>query len=127
MHSRNDWSGGAHASWAIADPDGRAVGSLSLHHLDPAQGDGEVGYWIAPWARGRGFATSAVSLAVQFGFATLRLHRPGLQYALIQRRRPAAATHRPYLRSRHDVDDPRSVCNSARVIRTDQAPAVAAR
>jgi hypothetical protein len=32
----------------------------------------------------------------------------------------AAATHRLYLRSRHDVDDPRSVCILARVIRTDQ-------
>jgi RimJ/RimL family protein N-acetyltransferase len=76
MRSRNDWSDGAHASWAIADPEGRAVGSLSLHHLDPAQGDGEVGYWIVPWARGRGFATSAVHLA------TLRLHRLYLYHAV---------------------------------------------
>ena len=39
MRSRNDWTAGDHASWAVADPAGRLVGSVSVHRLDLDQGD----------------------------------------------------------------------------------------
>jgi RimJ/RimL family protein N-acetyltransferase len=36
---------------------------------------GEVGYLIGPWARGRGYASAALSALCDWGFAALRLHR----------------------------------------------------
>lgn len=58
MRSRNDWSVGDHASWAVAEPGGRLVGSVSVHKIDRDQRDAQMGYWIAPWARGQGYADS---------------------------------------------------------------------
>lgn len=82
MTRRNDWSDGSHASWAVADAAGALVGSVSLHKIDRAQGDAEVGYWIAPGARGRGRATSALSSAARYGFGELGLHRLFLFHAV---------------------------------------------
>jgi RimJ/RimL family protein N-acetyltransferase len=51
------WSVGG-ASYAIADPaTDRLLGAVGLTRL-PAQ-HGEIGYWVAPWARRRGVATAA--------------------------------------------------------------------
>lgn len=82
MRSRNDWTAGDHASWAVADPTGRLVGSVSVHRLDLDQGDAEVGYWVAPWARRQGYAVRAVLLATRFGFGRLGLHRMYLYHAV---------------------------------------------
>lgn len=82
MSGRNDWSGAQHASWAVADLADRLIGSVSLHKIDPDQQDAEVGYWIGPWARRRGHATEAVSLASRFAFASLGLHRVHLYHAV---------------------------------------------
>ena len=35
----------------------------------------EVGFWMAPWARGRGIMTDAVRLVCRWGFADLGLGR----------------------------------------------------
>jgi RimJ/RimL family protein N-acetyltransferase len=40
-----------------------------------AHARGEVGYWLAAWARGQGHATRAVSLICGWGFSALRLER----------------------------------------------------
>lgn len=40
------------------EPDGRLVGSAGVH-LRPGRLGPEVGYWIAPQARGRGYAAEA--------------------------------------------------------------------
>ncbi len=82
MRSRNDWSQNDHASWAIADASDRLVGSVSLHKIDADQGDAEIGYWIAPWARRKGHATRAVVAATRFAFTTLGLHRLYLYHAV---------------------------------------------
>lgn len=82
MDRRNDWSAGTHASWAIADADGRLCGSVSLHELDRDQLDSEIGYWLAPWARRRGLGTQAVGLAGRYGFRTLGLRRIYLFHAV---------------------------------------------
>ena len=79
---RNDWSEGDHASWAVADPSGRLVGSVSLHKIDHDQTDAEIGYWVAPWARGRGIATRAVTAAAAFGFDRIGLHRVFLYHSV---------------------------------------------
>ncbi len=82
---RNDWSETDHASWAVADPTGRLVGSVSVHKIDPEQADAEVGYWVAPWARGQGYATRSVVAASRFAFAQLGLHRLYLFHAVDNR------------------------------------------
>lgn len=82
LAGRNDWSAADHASWAVADGSDRLVGSVSLHKLDLGKGDSEVGYWVAPWARGRGYAVEAVRAATGFAFTQLGLHRVFLYHAV---------------------------------------------
>jgi RimJ/RimL family protein N-acetyltransferase len=83
MAFRNDWSDGDHASWAVTlDDDDVLAGTVSLHHIDVDQADAEVGYWVAPWARRRGVATSSVRAALAFAFTTLQLHRVYLFHAV---------------------------------------------
>jgi RimJ/RimL family protein N-acetyltransferase len=79
---RMDWSDRTHASWAIADDDDAMVGSISLHHVEYEQRNGEVGYWTAAWARRRGYAQRALHLAVTFGFELVELHRIELFHAV---------------------------------------------
>jgi len=50
-------------------------GSIGLVHLVPEHGRGEVGYWIAPWARRRGLATRAVRLLSAWALTELGLGR----------------------------------------------------
>ena len=75
MSGRNDWSEGDHASWAVADSSDRLIGSVSVHKIDHDQTDAEIGYWVAPWARGQGVATRAVVAATGFAFDQIGLHR----------------------------------------------------
>lgn len=80
--NRADWSGRDHLSWAVADAaTGRLLGSVSLHHLDLAQGTGEIGYWTAPWGRGRGVATRAVVVATRVAFDLVGLRRVELYHS----------------------------------------------
>ncbi|MDP9799546.1 RimJ/RimL family protein N-acetyltransferase [Catenuloplanes nepalensis] len=64
--------------WAVADPaTDRLAGTIGLHRVVRERAQAEVGYWVAPWARGRGIATAAtVALsahAFAHGFARLEL------------------------------------------------------
>jgi RimJ/RimL family protein N-acetyltransferase len=79
---RNDWATGEHMSWAVRDDDDALVGSVSLFHVDLDQGDTELGYWVLPTARGRGFATKAVSTAVGYAFHQVGLRRAYLYHAV---------------------------------------------
>lgn len=54
---------------------GALVGSCALHEYDATHSSGHVGYVLHPDWRGRGFATEAASLLLDFGFNTLGLHR----------------------------------------------------
>jgi RimJ/RimL family protein N-acetyltransferase len=48
------------ASFAIVDPaTDQLLGSIALNDVSAGAGSGEIGYWVAPWARGRGVATDA--------------------------------------------------------------------
>jgi RimJ/RimL family protein N-acetyltransferase len=57
-----------------ADDDG-LLGSFSLMGLDRGPGYGEIGYWVAAEARGRGIATRAVRLLAEWGRTALALTR----------------------------------------------------
>lgn len=63
--------------WLIeTGPDGSAIpaGVISLQEVEP--GIATIGYWVAPWLWGFGFATEAVggvsAMAANFGFTCLR-------------------------------------------------------
>ena len=59
---------------AFEDED-RLAGSFSLLELDLGGGYGEIGYWVAPWARGRRVATRSVRLLHEWAVGTLGLRR----------------------------------------------------
>lgn len=63
------WSAGG-AAFAIIDPTrgGEVVGGWGLGNIQSDRGQAEVGYWIAPWARRRGFATAATTTAAEWAF-----------------------------------------------------------
>ncbi|GII61244.1 hypothetical protein Skr01_13290 [Sphaerisporangium krabiense] len=63
------WSGGG-ASFAIADAaSGAWLGDCSLKPPDSRGRGAEIGYLVAPWARGRGVATAAVRALAEWAFA----------------------------------------------------------
>jgi ribosomal-protein-alanine N-acetyltransferase len=51
------------------------VGAATLHALDWRHRRGELGFWLVPGARGRGLATRAVGLLVDWAFEALDLLR----------------------------------------------------
>ena len=57
------------------DASGALVGSFSIMDLHAAPDYGEIGYWLAAPARGRGFATRGVRLLTDWGHRVLGLDR----------------------------------------------------
>lgn len=55
--------------------DGEPVGLVWLFGVDETAGHAELGYWIAPGARGNGYATAAARLAVRYAFDERGFHR----------------------------------------------------
>lgn len=67
---------------AMAPTDGgRLVGSVGLVRIDRRHASGEVGYWVAPWARRRGYAVEATRALARWGLGTLGLARVELRAA----------------------------------------------
>jgi RimJ/RimL family protein N-acetyltransferase len=60
---------------AVDARDGRLLGSFGLMELDREPGYGEIGYWVAAEARGRGVATRAVRLLADWAREELGLTR----------------------------------------------------
>jgi RimJ/RimL family protein N-acetyltransferase len=58
------------------------LGSVSIHSIDQAGNDAEVGYWMAPAARGRGVAAAAVDAGCRWAFATQPVDRIELCHAV---------------------------------------------
>ncbi len=69
------WLRGDGAVFVVASPDGAYQGAcdLVISANDPEVG--EVGYQIAPWARGRGLATAATRTIAAWGLDVLGLRR----------------------------------------------------
>jgi RimJ/RimL family protein N-acetyltransferase len=72
-HAPGLWLRGEGAVFAITDPDDAFAGSMELRLTGPRTAS--VGYLMAPWARGRGYATAALRAACLWGFESLGLHR----------------------------------------------------
>ncbi|HTF12033.1 MAG TPA: GNAT family N-acetyltransferase [Asanoa sp.] len=63
------WATGG-GSYAIADPaTDRMLGTIGVHHVDTDRAQGEIGYWVAPWARGKRVATAATKAVAAHAFA----------------------------------------------------------
>lgn len=72
--SPQGWQAGTAASFAVLDASsGELLASIVL--FDTKEGSAEVGYWCAPWARGRGVVSDAVSAICRWGFDALGLDR----------------------------------------------------
>jgi RimJ/RimL family protein N-acetyltransferase len=56
-------------NFAIADPaTDQLIGGIGVTHEQ--NGNGEIGYWVAPWARGRGTASAATRALTDYAFAS---------------------------------------------------------
>jgi RimJ/RimL family protein N-acetyltransferase len=78
--TRQGWAEGGTTNFAITDTEtGEPVGSLGVRWSEPDQGVVEVGYWVAPQARGRGLCTRAVRLASRWLIADHGMERVQLR------------------------------------------------
>lgn len=69
------WAAGSAATWVIRSGETLA-GAVGLAKID--DGGADIGYWMAPEARGQGIVSEAVHAVVEWGFeGPLRLHRIG--------------------------------------------------
>jgi len=74
--TRPGWADGRTADVAVTDAaTGELLGAVGIKLLHRDQGVGEVGYWTAPWARGRGVASRAAELIARWGLDELGLSR----------------------------------------------------
>jgi len=78
--SEDDFHAGRSVSFAICKlPGGELCGGAGLDISETHQ-RAELGYWIAVPFWGMGYATEAARAVVEFGFATLGLHRIHAHY-----------------------------------------------
>jgi RimJ/RimL family protein N-acetyltransferase len=64
---------GRSVGFLAVDGEDRLLGSFSVMELDREPGYGEIGYWVAAEARGRGVATRAVRLLTEWAQRELGL------------------------------------------------------
>lgn len=78
-HWPDRWSQESGASWVV-EVDGQVAGQVTLRSIDLHEACVEVSYWVLPWARGKGLATSAVRVVTRWAF-DLGVHRAELNHS----------------------------------------------
>ncbi|TDC30584.1 N-acetyltransferase [Micromonospora sp. 15K316] len=74
--SPRDWADGTGAPFAVCDAaTGELLGSCGLVAIDTRLGSGEIGYWTAPWARGRNVTARAARAVARWAFDARKLRR----------------------------------------------------
>jgi ribosomal-protein-alanine N-acetyltransferase len=77
------WADETTASWAVvAGERGDVAGRAAIRDVDLETGQGEVGYWVLPAARGSGIAARAVEEACRWALDELGLHRLSLGHSV---------------------------------------------
>ena len=75
QQAQENWRSDAGYTFAIIDrASGQFAGCMGIHPVDKHR-RAEVGYWIGKTFWGRGLATAALRLLLQFGFEDLQLNR----------------------------------------------------
>lgn len=75
MQSIDGWPAGPR-SLAVTDvAAGTLLASVGVNRWEPQAGRAEIGYWVAPKARGRGVATQATRAVAEWSFAALAVLR----------------------------------------------------
>lgn len=74
--SPNGWADGSTALFAVCDATtGEMLASCGLVVINERTGTGELGYWTAPWARGRGVMVAASRAVARWAFESRGLNR----------------------------------------------------
>lgn len=94
--------GGGYPACALVEA-GRIVGGIGLE-VDPGDRKVEIGYWLAPPARGRGIVSRGVEALVRLAFGELGLHRVTIKCATGNRRSCAVAERLGFTREGVEVD-----------------------
>lgn len=79
-----DWSDGTHATFSVLDATtGRLAANISLWQVDLERSmSAAVGYRTAPWARGRGVATTALLAITGWAYDGLGIERISLPHTV---------------------------------------------
>jgi ribosomal-protein-alanine N-acetyltransferase len=68
--------------WAIVDPaDEHFYGAIGIHDIHPQHRKAEIGFWLLPEYRGKGYIPEAAIRIIKHSFEYLRLHR---MYAYVE-------------------------------------------
>lgn len=81
--ARDGLEEGSQAPLLVRDHDDRLLGSCGLVEIDWNDLGAEVGYWVAPWARGEGVATRAARMVCHWAFKEVGIERLDLEAAAI--------------------------------------------
>jgi RimJ/RimL family protein N-acetyltransferase len=70
------WEKGEGRHLAVVETEGDAfAGGVNFHNIRDDHKRAEVGFWLAPWARGRGLGSAAVAAACEWAFERWQLNR----------------------------------------------------